>query len=248
MITSPSNPRVVEAARLHRVRRRRESGRALLEGPHLLAEALDAAVEVEVVFAIDMDEGAVARASAAGVEVLSVGDRVLAHLAGTETPRGPVAVIHVPPNPRIAGIDTIVLSDISDPGNAGSLIRSAAAFGFAVVNASGSVDPWSPKVLRSGAGGHFLTPVLRTEQPLDALRAAGCVIVGLVVSGGMAPSAIPTDVPIALWVGSEAHGLPDPLVGNADVLVTLDMPGGTESLNVAVAGAIAMYERRRLAG
>ena len=115
------------------------------------------------------------------------------------------------------------------------------------MNTSRTVDPWSPKVLRSGAGGHFRTPVIRIEEPLEPLRAAGCAIVGLVVNGGDGIAAIPADLPIALWVGSEAHGLPDRLLGAADLLVTLDMPGGTESLNAAVAGAIAMYERRRLA-
>ena len=246
MISSSSNPRVRDAARLHRTRERRQTGMTLLEGPNLLEEALAGAARIDVVFAVDLEERAVVDAAARDIEIVSVNDRVLQKLAGTETPRGPVAVVRIPDQSELAPADTIVLCGVSDPGNVGALMRSAAAFAFNVVVDGKGADPWSPKALRSAAGAHFRTVVSRSTNPAAELRSVGCVVAALVVSGGQVPTTIEPDRPIALIVGPEAQGLGDEILTAADLVLTLKMPGGIESLNVAVAGSIVMYERSNM--
>jgi TrmH family RNA methyltransferase len=102
---------------------------------------------------------------------------------------------------------------------------------------AGSVDPWSPKVLRAAAGGHFQTGI-GSIHDLGTLQA---VKVASVLSGGLSPRSLPAGR-LALLIGSEAHGLPDDVVSSADVLVTIPMVGQTESLNAAAAAAILAYE------
>ncbi|MEX1271440.1 MAG: RNA methyltransferase, partial [Acidimicrobiia bacterium] len=136
-VRSTRNPRVTAAARLRRARERKRLGLTLLEGPHLLEEALAAGAEVLEVFGLGSPQPAVPN----WVEVT---EDVLIRLADTESPRGPVAVMRIPPAVT-ATRDHLVLG-VSDPGNAGTLIRTAAAFGLDVAFGSDAVDPWSPKV------------------------------------------------------------------------------------------------------
>jgi TrmH family RNA methyltransferase len=245
LISSTNNRRVVEAAKLHRSRERRDTGRTLLEGPHNVAEALAGGAEVQALFTLDAGSEVAQDAALAGVDVFEVAPVVLAKVAATEHPRGPVAVLAVPPSPPLARRDTVVLVDVADPGNVGTVIRSAAAFGFQVALVGSAADPWAPKVLRAAAGGHFRVPVCVLAGPDDLVR-AGLRMTALVPSPEANPGALNRRWPTALLVGSEAHGLPAVLVGACDSVVTLPMPGGVESLNVAVAASIAMYERLRL--
>ena len=157
-VRSPRNQRVVDAARLRRARVRAEQGRTLIEGPHLLEDAVRFGVRVISVFSLDSDERAPKLAAAAGAELILVDERGLAKVADTESPRGPVAVIETPESVQATG-SVVVMWALSDPGNAGTIIRTAAAFGFGVVSAGDGVDVWSPKVIRAGAGGHFATAV-----------------------------------------------------------------------------------------
>ncbi len=247
MITSPQNPQIVAAAKLHRSRRRAATGSTLLEGPHLVAEALASGAEVTVVYTTDADRIAPWRDLVGDTEVVDVTPQILAKLAGTEHPRGPVAVLQIPTAPTPARRDTVALVGVADPGNAGTIIRSAGAFDFQIGVGTNTVDAWSPKVLRSGAGGHFRVPLVELgDDPVGALEGAGCRIAALTVSDGVPINTLPPDAPIAFLVGSEPQGLPAAVVARAEFAVTLPMPGGAESLNAAVAASIAMYERRRL--
>ena len=247
MITSPQNPQIVAAAKLHRSRRRAETGSTLLEGPHLVAEALAAGAELSIIFTTHTDPDAPWHDMVGDTTVVEVTPPVLAKLAGTAHPRGPVAVLQIPTAPRPAPRDTVALIGLADPGNAGTIIRSAGAFGFQIGCGANTVDPWAPKVLRSGAGGHFRVPVIGLgEDPVGALTGAGCRIAALTVSDGAAIDTLPSDEPIAFLVGSEPHGLPSTVTARAEFAITLPMPTGAESLNASVAASIAMYERRRL--
>jgi TrmH family RNA methyltransferase len=244
LISSTRNPRVIAAAELHQARRRRETGRTLLEGPHLLAEAVAAGAHIDVVFALDPTELDEFGGTITG-DIVPVTEAVLGRLAGTEHPRGPIAVLAVAPPEALRARDTIVLVDIADPGNAGTIIRTAAAFGFQVAVAGSTVDPWAPKVLRAAAGGHFRTQVSTLGDPLAELAECGIAPLALMPGEHARLELLHTDGPVALLVGSEAHGLRADLVARADGRVTLPMPGRIESLNAAVAAAIAMYERVR---
>ena len=247
MITSPQNPQIVAAAKLHRSRRRSETGSTLLEGPLLVAEALATGVELSTIYATDADPDAPWHGMVGDTAVVEVTPQVLAKLAGTEHPRGPIAVLQIPTAPRAARRDTVALIGLADPGNAGTIIRSAGAFGFQIAFGANTVDPWAPKVLRSGAGGHFRVPLLDLgEDPVAALEGAGCRVAALTVADGAAIDTLPSDEPIAFLVGSEPHGLPSTVTARAEFAITLPMPAGAESLNASVAASIAMYERRRL--
>jgi TrmH family RNA methyltransferase len=226
---------VVAASRLHRARDRREAGATLLEGPNVIGEAIEAGVPI-IEFYVHVDDDAGRElASRAGVAATPVEQAVLDRLAGTETPRGPVAVIEIP-EPVESTRDAVSL-EIADPGNAGTILRSSAAFGFDVVSAPGSTDLWSPKVLRAGAGAHFHTNICRSGPTAT---------IATVVEGGVAPDRLDQVLDLdrrwSILVGSEAHGLTPDAANTADVRVTIPMPGGIESLNAAVAASIVMYE------
>ncbi len=242
-IASPRNPRVAAAARLQRSKARREAGRSLLEGPHLLAEAVAAAIAVESVFALADDEAAHRLAAEAAAELLVVGDAALGRLAPTEHPRGPVAVFRIPAPAGLGTRPVVALWGVGDPGNAGTLVRTAAAFGVDVAAGPACVDLWSPKVLRAAAGGHFRTAV-GVAGSVAGLQAAGFRVLATVVSGGEPPKPR-SDGRWALLVGEEAHGLAPEAIAAADEHLTIPMPGATESLNAAVAGAITLYELTR---
>jgi TrmH family RNA methyltransferase len=244
IIRSPRNPRVGAALRLHRKRHRTAAGRALLEGPKLLAEAVGARVSIIEVFGLPDDAAGQRLAERAEAEWIAVDPRVLARLATTEQPQSPVAVFAIPA-PVIPGDGHLLVAwGVGDPGNVGTLIRTAAAFGMAYAGGPGTVDSWSPKVLRSAAGGHFRVPIGATDDPAG-LRAAGRSLVATVVSGGDPPETLAGSGSVALLVGEEASGLPAAVTAACDRKVTIPMPGGTESLNAAVAGAITAYELMR---
>lgn len=237
---------MAEAARLHRSRVRRDTGRTLLEGPHLLEEAVRAGASVDTVFALLGDQTSVKAAAQLGAELVMVAEAVLERLAPTEHPRGPVAILRVPSGAKVDQDMLLIPWGVGDPGNVGSLIRSAAAFRMGVVTGPETADPWAPKVLRAAAGGHFHTTVeAGPTLALETLRAAGYAPVATVARGGSAPWDLEPEGHLALLVGDETRGLPPDVVAGADARVTIPMPGGIESLNAGVAGAILAYEMRR---
>lgn len=226
---------VVDAARLHRARHRRERGLTLVEGAELLRDVVAAGAEVVDLFALEPSEAG---------EAIVVDDRALARLAGTKTPRGPVAVVRIPSDRLDPGRDLLTSVGVSDPGNVGTMIRTAASFGWGYAYLEGSADPWAPKTIRAGAGGQFQTPVSRLES-LDEL--ARWTTVATVVRDGKPPEEV-TERPVALLVGEEAHGLPQAIVDAAAHRLTIPTTGATESLNAAVAAGIAMYELAKPTG
>jgi len=236
-ITSPHNDRIKAVRRLQRAQERRATGQTLVEGPNVLAVAIAAGVIPEVIFFAEGDSPPVV-----DTEVIAVSDSVLDAIAPTETPRGPVAVLSIPAPAPLQAKSTVVLWEVSTPGNVGTLIRTAAGFGWNFAR-HGGADPWSPKVLRAGAGAHFSVPISQVEH-VGELRANGLAPVATVSAGGVAPDTMDIDRPVALLVGNEATGLPDEVVDATDASLTIPVPG-FESLSAAVAGSIAMYALRR---
>lgn len=237
---SHRNPAVVEAARLHSVKERRARKQTLLEGPHLVGEALRAGVSLVRVFAVGGDKAGPGWAEEANAELVLVNQEALERLSGTRTPQSPVAVIAIPEGRLDPARRVLVPWEITDPGNLGTMIRTAAAFGFDVGIGPGCVDQWSPKVLRAAAGGHFHTNLAEVESPteIDALKVA------MVVKEGEPLERLPAGR-LAILIGGEPHGLPDEVVDKAHLRITIPMPGATESLNAAVTAAIVMYEVMR---
>lgn len=227
--------------RLHRKRARTESGTTLLEGPHLLAEAVASGAPVRTVFGLEEDRVSREAAESLGAEWVSVTAEVLGKMATTPEPQSPVAVVAITTGPLPESGHLIAAWGVSDPGNTGTLIRTAAAFRMGFAAGPGTADLWSPKVLRSAAGGHWRARV-GVAADMGQLRGAGRTLVATVVAGGAPPAALRDVGDVALLIGGEAHGLDAEIAAAADLAVTIPMPGGTESLNAAMAGAILAYE------
>ncbi len=234
-VTSTRNPRVVAAAKLHRSRARRQAGLTLVEGPHLLAQAARTGADVETFFALK-DDPHIATASHHGWEIITVSEQVLQRLSGTAQPQGPVATVRIPTAGPLPDGNCVVLWGVGDPGNTGTIIRSAAAFGFAVVIGPATADPWAPKVLRAAAGAHFHTWVGAVADPHPGALAPRMHVAAIPAGS---TSGLPA-APLALYVGDEAAGLPTAIVAACEREVTVPMDSGVESLNVAVAASILM--------
>lgn len=219
---------VVEAARLHRARERKSRGLALVEGPDLVRDVAESGVEIVEVFGVDPEEGS---------GIVPVDQRALDRLAGTKSPRGPVAVVRIPTEWLDRERSLLVSVGVSDPGNMGTMIRTAAAFGWGFAYTEGSADPWSPKTIRAGAGGQFQTPVSRIGSVSEL---GEWETIATVARDGAGPSSMP-DGRVAVLIGDEANGLPEKVIATARHRMTIPTPGATESLNAAVAAGICVY-------
>jgi len=229
--------------RLHRGRRRREAGLTLIEGPSVFGHFVASGGVPEHVLVVEADDASRNLCTERGWTPVLVTPEVLVAVGDTVQPQSPVAVIPIPDTASVRNRDTLVLVDISDPGNVGTMIRSAAAFGWDLAVFGDTADPWSPKVLRAGVRSHFSSHISIFGHPFERSQMGDLDVVASVVSGGHPPERLGR--PIALLVGSEAHGLPTSVLQDADRTIMLKMPGGTESLNAAVSGSILMYALAR---
>ncbi len=244
-----------------RRRHRDEAGLFLAEGPQAVREALRAAAAAEIFGTIDgygRASALVDKARATDVPVWTVTEKGLASLTETVTPQGIVAVCrhhHVDLAGVLAGASrlVVVLAGISDPGNAGTVLRTADAAGAtAVVFPEGSVDPYNGKCVRASAGSVFHVDLVRggsAEPAVKAMRAAGMSVLAadahgatdlddFADAGGLAPR--------TAWLfGSEAHGLAPELAALADARVKVPIHGRAESLNLAAAAAVCLYASAR---
>jgi len=240
--------RLAEVRRLSSVKGRAEAGRFAFEGPTLLAEARAAGLPLEAIYATENAYAAaplLGELEAAGTPVFLVDDRAARKISDLETPTGIVAVTPLrlrPPAELMRG-GALVLADLNDPGNAGTLLRSAEAFGASgAIFGSLGVDPFHPKVVRAAMGALFRLPLAGAgpEEVQAAARAAGVPVFGLAAGGEpLAHSTFPPD--FVLVVGHERHGL-GRWESLCDRIVGIPMRGPSESLNAAVAGSIALYE------
>ena len=228
MITSPSNPRLKLVRRLLTSRRQREkTGLFVCEGEDLVAAAREQGIEP--------------------VELLVAGEDVEPRLVGELTTLAhPPRVIGVYRRgdlpPTDPALPTLALWHVSDPGNVGTLVRAADAFGAALALSAGCADPTGAKALRASAGAIFRVPVGRFDdspRPWLALH----------TRGGRALGELELREPLTFVLGSEREGLPDDVVARCDERATIPQAQSAESLNVAMAGTIALYElaRRRFA-
>jgi len=218
----------------------------VIEGPTLISEAVDAGAPVEVFRAPGVDDPVLARVITAGGRVHDLADGVLERITDTVTPQGMIATSPY----RDVGLDDllgsdvhkapiVVLIDVRDPGNAGTILRSAESAGAAgVIACDGSVDLYNPKCVRASAGALFWVRHVRGGDPPDVierLRSAGIRCLGAAAHGGTPPTRHLLKPPVALVVGNEAHGLPSAVADALDESVTIAVRGRAESLNVAMA-------------
>jgi RNA methyltransferase, TrmH family len=238
------------------VRRRslRSADRAfVLEGAKVIGEALDAGVALEAVFAasgVDAVRPLLQRALDAGVRVHTLQPGLIDRVADTVTPQPVMAIapwIDVPLETVRSGDFFLVCVDVRDPGNAGTLLRSAEAAGAsAVLFCDGSVDVFNPKTVRASAGSLFHVSVVNGGSAEDVLRTLaswGVRTLGTTARDGTPYDAVDLRAPVAIVLGNEAQGLPDDLP--LDELVTIPMAGSGESLNVGMAAAVLAFEVAR---
>lgn len=258
LITSRRNPLVTRLRALQQPKGRREQGLLLLEGTHLLQEVLRLGLRPERLLAT---EAWLARhadlVAQAPLVPQPVGEEVLAAVASTDHPDGVVLTLAADALPRARGRGDFVLAldQLQDPGNLGTLLRTALAAGVQDVWLGGGADPLQPKVLRASAGAVLALPLRRepdraTLLPLlEAARAAGHQLVATLVEGGDA-SPVPYwqldwTRPTVLLLGNEGAGLHPQLAAMASHRVTIPHSRAVESLNVAVAAGPLLLERWR---
>jgi TrmH family RNA methyltransferase len=223
LITSASNPTLRLMRRLLHSRRQREKeGLFVVEGEDLVQAADDAGVEL--------------------VELLRAGEDVepelLARVSTLAYPPRVVGIYRREALPH--GVEPLSLSlwHVADPGNVGTLLRSSDAFGGSLALSPGCADITGPKALRASAGAVFRVPVAAFDEPHGRR-------IALVPEGGTPLSRIDPGVPVTFVLGAEREGLPDDVVAACDETATIPVAASSESLNVAMAGTIALYEHRR---
>jgi len=249
-LSSRDNPRVRRWRELVRDgRKRRQEKRALIEGEHLVAAFLDSGGKVEELIlgkSAAPAFGALVKRCARAPVLLA--DSVFKAIADTGAPAGIAAEIALPASvPDLKNAPSCVfLEGIQDPGNVGTILRSAAAFGIRhAVLGEGCADAWSPKVLRAGMGAHFAMTLLEAglEEAIERFDGTLCCTVP---RGGIALSEAKLEGRIGWLFGAEGQGVSPALSAKADLKVSIPMPGIAESLNVAAAAAICFYELSRL--
>ncbi len=255
-VMGAKNPRIVELRRLLG-RRSSRSPEVLLEGPRTVGEAIDAGFVPDTVIVPDDRADQVAVTDVLDrltpdVEVVVVRGNAFDRLAPSVTPQPMLAIVPRPmtviPDSLGSGDVVLVLVEVSDPGNMGTLIRVADAVGAVCVVSIDGADPWGQKAVRSSTGSVMRVPVvtgLSTSEALTALRSAGARVVGTDVTRGAAHDSGVLKAPVAIVLGSEAHGLSHDLDPLVDDWVKIEMSGRAESLNVAMAGTLLAFEARR---
>jgi TrmH family RNA methyltransferase len=252
-ITSRRHPLVLACRQI--AAGRGEPGEILLDGEHLVDEALAAQIRVRAVLVRGAEELA-RRAEAAGADVHAVTSDVIAAASPVRTPSGVVAIALWQPQPLIDAFRAstglaIALVDVQDPGNVGSVIRSADALGAsAVVAAGATADPGGWRALRAAMGSTFRVPVCRADVDalFDAARARRARIVATTVADGEPLDSLRLDGPAVVLLGNEGAGLPEAVVRRADARVRVPMRAGVNSLNVAVTAALILYASQRPRG
>jgi RNA methyltransferase, TrmH family len=257
MITSAANARYRALLKLgESAKERRRAGRTLLDGTHLVS-AFGQACGPPELFVVSPDTRRAPEVAALlqdfpSVEVLELGTGLFGRLSSVESPTGILALIPLPAQRELPAAPgpCVVLEQVQDPGNLGSILRSTAAAGISEVYLSrGCADAWSPRVLRAGMGAHFL---LKVFEAVDLGAFAKQYPGRLVATHHRARhSLFATDLrgTTGLVFGNEGAGLTRELLDAASTVVAIPMPGQTESLNIAAAAAVCLFERvRQVAG
>lgn len=227
-----------------------------IEGEQLLREAVRSRLRVHTVFVSRGSEGLQDASLADGAELLLLPEEIFRSACATEHPQGVAALVEPPRFSIDAAFQLnaafqsapllVVAAGLQDPGNLGTLVRSAEAFGAGgMFLLPGTVGLWNAKTLRAAAGSAFRLPVLTLspEEALDSLRSHGVRLLAATPRGGASPAGLAG--PVALLLGNEGAGLSSWWLEQADERITIPCPGSVESLNAAVAGSVLLYEAAR---
>ncbi|MCX8086427.1 MAG: RNA methyltransferase [Rhodocyclaceae bacterium] len=254
-VTSRDNPTFKDLRDLaHDARRQRREGRTLLDGPHLVAAALDHGLMPELIAvgesAVGRPEIAALLARLPAVAVLCLRDALLRELSELKTPPGILAVIAVPPAPSLPSSgDCLLLEAVQDAGNVGALLRTAAAAGIPhVLLGPGCAGAWTPRVLRAAQGAHFALALYEHVDLAAFLAGFASQSIAAVAHQGTSLYALDLAGPTAWLFGNEGQGVSPRLAAMATHRATIPLAAGCESLNVAAAAAVCLFEMRRQRG
>jgi len=252
IVTSRGNARVKQLRAAFAGQARLSGGLIAIEGDNLLREALQSGMVLKTIFVSEGRE--LPRGLPRGVEVMILSEEVFASAVETRAPQG-IAALLVPPVPRLEDVLTgqpllLIAAGLQDPGNLGTLVRSAEAFGATgVLTTPGTVSAWNQKALRASAGSVFRMPVVSIDDAeLQALKQRGIRLMAAVAEqeiGAIEAQAAEFAGACAVMIGNEGAGLSDSMLNLADVRVTIPCPGKVESLNAAIAGSLLLYEASR---
>lgn len=250
MITSLQNERVkLVHALQNRTRARRKERKIALEGARLVRDACESEHQPDFVFYTPDSSGTalIHTLRQRNCELLEVAEPVMRHISDTQQPQGIIGVFPMPSPvlPKQAE-HILILDGVSDPGNMGTILRTAAAAGVDVVLLGpNSADPYSPKALRSGMGAHFRIPVRERSWPEIREYCQSTGIYAADSRGNMCYNGVDWTQPWALVIGSEAHGLSESAAHLAAGRVYIPMAAATESINAAAAAAVILFEAQR---
>jgi TrmH family RNA methyltransferase len=260
LLTSRANPRVKQLRAAFAGQARLSGGLVAIEGEHLLYEAVRSGMVLKTIFL--SERASLPEWAPRSVELIELTAEVFASVVDTQTPQG-IAAMLIPPvstlddalpaHPPAARPPLILIAaGLQDPGNLGTLLRSAEAFGAtAVLTTPGTVSGWNQKALRASAGSIFRMPLAAfTPADIPRLKSRGLRLFAAVADDPDHPtstSVSTTDLtqPCAFMIGNEGTGIPAEILALADARITIPTPGRVESLNAAIAGSLLLYEASR---
>ncbi|MGJ5712205.1 TrmH family RNA methyltransferase [Staphylococcus auricularis] len=239
-ITSPQNNKIKQANKLKKKRDRDQLGLALVEGYHLIEEAVHSDITIKQLFVVDpsrLDDAIFEAAEA----VFQINVKVAEALSGTVTPQGFFAVIEQPRYESTMAHQALLIDRIQDPGNLGTLIRTADAAGLdMIVLGKGSADAYQDKVIRASQGSIFHIPIV-TEDLTQFIERFEGPIFGTALDDAVPYREVDSTETFALLLGNEGQGVDPTLLEQTTQNLTIPIYGKAESLNVAIAGSILMY-------
>lgn len=249
LITSVKNPIVKEMKALNQKNKRRQTGYFLIEGEKMLGEALTSGCVIQTVLVSEqkpLSSALEQLLTQQGAHLFTVSDHVLQSVCDTETPQGSVASCSFRPAPTHWGSQCIYLDGLQDPGNMGTILRTADAMGIDLVVAAGCVDLYNPKVVRSTMGSLFRQQVLVTDQGtaiLQQMRKDGWRVLSSVLDAAAQPlTQANLTGKVCIVIGNEGRGVSQQVLDCSDGTVYIPMSGGAESLNAGIAAGIFMWE------
>lgn len=251
-VTSIKNPVIQEARSLQSARGRKDAGAFLLDGEHMVSEALKVCPgRVRRLF---VDEACLEQYACwlelapADADVVTVPAHVLEAVSQVKTPQGILAVCAFPgaDAQRMPGSRLILLENVQDPGNVGTVLRTVDAAGFdGCIMTAGCADPYGPKTIRASMGSLFRVPIIMAESAADTgreLASRGYAVIGAELHGSPFYEREPLPEKVCVMIGNEGQGLTPEALEACTHRFKLPMRGGAESLNAAVAAAIFMYD------
>ncbi len=249
VVTSRANARVKQLRAAFAGQARLASGLIAIEGEHLLEEALKSGQALKTVFVSERRDPP--SFVPGGVEVVRLANDVFQSCVETQTPQG-IAALLVPPvssvSEMVNGTALILIAvGLQDPGNLGTLVRSAEAFGATgVLTTPGTVSAWNQKAIRASAGSVFRVPIAVADAAaMEVLEQHGVKLFAAMKDEAVSIDEASLTGPLAFLIGNEGAGLSENWVARSDERVTIPCPGWVESLNAAVAGSLLLYEASR---